>query len=491
MGLRNLTRISPRVVARLLVISTCMVGVYFFGAGAAFYARMRSLSARESVHSYPMVATPRAERVMVFAPHCDDETLGCAGLILQTLRNGGTVRTVMVTNGDGFRTAVEQNSRSLHVGPTDYVRFAGLRQSESMSALSSLGLPKHDTRFFGYPDRGLSDLWNEHWPESDPYRSGYTNCTRSPYEMTYDSRSTYCGADLLADIKTTLRQFRPDLVTVTHPSDDHPDHAAASAFVTRALTELRADPADRAWASRTRLRYYLIHRGDWPQPQGDHRSAPLAPPVAMTNTDSRWSALALAPAEVASKSRAIERYPSQTRLMRGFLIAFARTNELYAQVDSSALQLLPKSAGDSWDDRPPVLLDPVRDDVLRDLQGGADIRSCYARVRGDRLELRIGFRQPVSARFRYRVRIRPFADLGSTPARAIVVSVGSGRVDAAPHGSAAQLAARSVRISIPWSSICEDLPGGSAAWLALAVDTSLGGVTIDSSGVRFLQVQRQ
>ena len=74
--------------------------------------------------------------------------------------------------------------------------------------------------------------------------------------------------------RSALRACRPTLVTVTHPAEDHPDHAAAAAFVTRALQELQSDPQDRVWASKTQLRYYLIHRGDWPMPQGAHPSDP-------------------------------------------------------------------------------------------------------------------------------------------------------------------------------------------------------------------------
>ncbi len=46
---------------------------------------------------------PRATRLVVVAPHPDDETLAAGGLIQRVLHEGGTVRVVVLTPGDGFR----------------------------------------------------------------------------------------------------------------------------------------------------------------------------------------------------------------------------------------------------------------------------------------------------------------------------------------------------------------------------------------------------
>ena len=46
------------------------------------------------------------ERLLVIAPHPDDETLGAGGLIQRVLERGGTVRVVLVTAGDGYVEAV-------------------------------------------------------------------------------------------------------------------------------------------------------------------------------------------------------------------------------------------------------------------------------------------------------------------------------------------------------------------------------------------------
>src|SRR5262249_1892947 len=150
----------------------------------------------------------------VFAPHCDDETLGSAGRIQQTLVAGGAVQTVILTNGDSFRTAVETQLRKLHIGPSDYIQFANLRQQESYRALAELGVAKENVLFLGYPDQGLNPLWNENWSREQPYTSPSTRCSASPYANTFHPASHYCGQDLVEDLKRALRAFRPTVVTV-------------------------------------------------------------------------------------------------------------------------------------------------------------------------------------------------------------------------------------------------------------------------------------
>jgi LmbE family N-acetylglucosaminyl deacetylase len=355
-------RLPARVVAHWVMAGLLLPCGYFAGAGGAFFYRQRAVYAATGSVRLPEMPVPlRPDRLLVFAPHCDDETLGCAGLIQQTLAAGGAVRTVMLTNGDGFRTAVERQARTLRIGPQDYIRFAALRQDESYTALEALGVQPKDVLFLGYPDRGLMALWDEHWSPENPYASVFTRQVRSPYANTVNHAARYCGHDLLADIKAALRAYRPTLVTVTHPADDHSDHAAAAAFVTRAVQELQSDPQERSWAGSMRLRYYLVHRGDWPLPQGAHPEAPLLPPVEMRTVDTRWESRLLTSAETRRKARSIGLYPSQCEIAQEFLSAFARRTEIFGTLPEMQLATLPAdgtrlAAGtQAWEKLPPAL----------------------------------------------------------------------------------------------------------------------------------------
>src|SRR3954463_13514957 len=47
----------------------------------------------------------QADSIVVFAPHPDDEVIGCAGIIMQALARGARVKVVAITSGDGFPAA--------------------------------------------------------------------------------------------------------------------------------------------------------------------------------------------------------------------------------------------------------------------------------------------------------------------------------------------------------------------------------------------------
>ncbi len=493
-GRRTSSR-PPLFVLRWLLVGLSLPCVYFGGAGASFFWRQRAAYASAASVRLPALPAPGPhERLLVFAPHCDDETLGCGGLMQQTLEAGGAVRTVMLTNGDGFRSAVVRQARTLRIGPQDYIRFAALRQDESHTALAGLGVTSKDVLFLGYPDRGLAALWNDHWSPNEPYASVFTGRDRSPYADTFDRSARYCGQDLLADIKSTLRAFRPTLVTVTHPSDDHSDHAAAAAFVTRAVSELQSDPKEAGWASQIRLRYYLVHRGDWPLPQGMHPDAPLLPPVEMRNLDTRWELLTLTPRQTERKARSIALYTSQIEIAHEFLSAFARRTEFFGTLPEMRLPVLERGAiapgADllTWAKLPPVLLDPARDTVLRDMQGGGDIRSLYACREGETLHLRLDTRQPISGRFVYQFRLRAFGPNGETAASSFHIALQPDReTSASPQGVRCSAQGRSLIAEVPWSLLSHPLAGAEVRTLAIGVTTILSGAEVDRTGERFLQ----
>src|SRR5262245_15384239 len=83
---------------------------------------------------------PARARVLVFAPHPDDETLAVGGLIYRLTKSGVPVRVVFVTNGDGYPHAVIDGLGKPHPTGSDYVAFGALRQREAVAAVRKLGL---------------------------------------------------------------------------------------------------------------------------------------------------------------------------------------------------------------------------------------------------------------------------------------------------------------------------------------------------------------
>jgi LmbE family N-acetylglucosaminyl deacetylase len=351
-------------------------------------------------------------RLLVLAPHCDDETLGCGGLIQEVLQRGAEVSVVMATNGDGFLFATMEEFRKVYPRHGDFVRMGALRQEESLAALSLLGVPGERVSFLSYPDRGTPELWNDHWSASEPYRSPYSGDDRSPYELTYNPSSVYCGEDFLADLQSVLAEFQPDLIMLPHPNDVHPDHWGLSVFARLAVAlQEQARPE-----LRPALHAYLVHRHDFPEPKGLLPAAQLLPPEALWNVDPRvsWLRLDLSPKEVLLKEEAVFSYRSQIPLLRSLLESFVRRNELFEPALTFTLPSL--SEGElldpgGWKDkegRPvePVQPDPGRDVLVHTLMASADLTDVYAGLRPDGcLAVCARLRGPTLPELRYVLRV--------------------------------------------------------------------------------------
>ncbi|MDF1800245.1 MAG: glycosyltransferase [Planctomycetota bacterium] len=93
---------------------------------------------------YPALADPNGlpKRVLVFAPHADDEVFGCGGMQAFHAERGDTVRVVIVTDGAGGDPAGLEAD------------IARTRQDESRRAGAALGVT--DYRFLDFPDGGLA-----------------------------------------------------------------------------------------------------------------------------------------------------------------------------------------------------------------------------------------------------------------------------------------------------------------------------------------------
>ncbi len=91
---------------------------------------------------------PPGERVLVLAPHPDDETFGCGGTIRMLVSQGEKVKVVFLTSGD---KADPSNPE-----PANYIE---LREKEAHKALGILGVT--DYEFLRFPDRGLFENFED------------------------------------------------------------------------------------------------------------------------------------------------------------------------------------------------------------------------------------------------------------------------------------------------------------------------------------------
>ena len=132
---------------------------------------------------------PTGRRVLVLAPHPDDETIGCGGSLALHAAAGDPVKVVFLTNGAKGDTS----------GDMEKFRYVALRQREAKKACKTLGVT--DLEFYPYEDRSLSG-----------------------------------ARGALRRMMNLLKNYRPQLVYAPSPLEFHPDHRAACFLLCDAIS---------------------------------------------------------------------------------------------------------------------------------------------------------------------------------------------------------------------------------------------------------------
>jgi LmbE family N-acetylglucosaminyl deacetylase len=258
------------------------------------------------------------DRLLIIAPHPDDETLACSGAIQQAIEAGAPVKVVWLTCGDGFEWDELFLSHRAILPQDGMIELGKLRAKEARQATRELGLADKDGIFLGYPDGSLLRLFLDYYART--CRSRYTRVSEVPYDFALHPGARYMGQELERDLDTVIDGFKPTVVLCPAIQDHHPDHRAAAYFMLRLMGER---------GQLERLRWYIVHGGvEWPMPKGYHPKLPMGIPPRGLHL--RWQRVDLSQPMQEAKRRAITAYDSQRRVIGGFLLAFDRTNELEA-----------------------------------------------------------------------------------------------------------------------------------------------------------------
>jgi LmbE family N-acetylglucosaminyl deacetylase len=166
-----------------------------------------------------------ADRLLVVAPHPDDETLGAGGLLQRAAACGAAVRVCYATSGENNPWAQRAFERRLVIGAPERTRFGARRQDEARAALARLGLDPGCALFLGLPDQGLRRLL-----------------------LAPDTTLT-------ATLRDLIEAFRPSVLALPSPLELHPDHSALAVATHLALAE--AAPGN---PSPLLLAYFVHHR---------------------------------------------------------------------------------------------------------------------------------------------------------------------------------------------------------------------------------------
>lgn len=263
------------------------------------------------------------DRILILAPHPDDETIGTAGIILKALTAGAKINVVCLTNGDNNELSFIIYEKRLTFRKKEFIHMGQVRRNETITAMNSLGLNSDDIIFLGYPDLGTLEILTKYWGNVKPYKSIFPRVRKVPYLDAVSPNAPYVGESILNDLKTILNHFNPSKIFVSHPADTNCDHRALYLFLQIALWDIQNK------INKPEIYPYIIHAYGWPKPRGFHPNIELTIPKKLTQYDIIWNNINLDEKETTLKYKAILHYKSQIKYSKKYLTTFARKSELF------------------------------------------------------------------------------------------------------------------------------------------------------------------
>jgi LmbE family N-acetylglucosaminyl deacetylase len=312
-------------------ILPCVVVVA--AATSVFVTTPVESGARRQTAERPTLITTADTKLLIVAPHPDDETLSAGGLMQRVREAGGQVHVVYVTDGDGYPEGVRFEDHIESPRPSDYRGYGRQREREARDALARLGVDRHGITFLGFPDGALSKLIRRYWSERRrAFRSPYTRLDRPPKSDIIVADTEYRGEDLTQELARTIGEYQPTLILVPRKEDQHADHCASWFFLMDALGDVRRVQSGYA----PDVVNYIVHWYSWPF---DDETADLAPPPGLRGGVSGWMRVPLTRLQQRTKRAALKNYRTQMHVMSWFLDGFARANEVFSRPAAVRVEL--------------------------------------------------------------------------------------------------------------------------------------------------------
>lgn len=292
----------------------------------------------EAQNEQPLILA-KGERLLVLAPHPDDETLSSAGLVSQVMAKGGSVREVVVTAGDAYVDAVQLETGKTKPSRRDYIRFGEIRLQESRRAARLIGKGFIHLDLLGFSDGAIYPDLVAHWLRAKPLQSDFTGFSKVAYRVATDRGVAQDGEDLLNELVAIMRETKPTLIAFPDVMENDSDHAALGMF---ALLAVRQWLEQESMATvNPRLLAYLIHwqhgwptGSDWGVPL-DWSDQPLHLPSDLPLRGHNRVCIDLNSQQIQLKRSALAEYKTQQRIMPDFLSAFVRNTECFSLLKAS------------------------------------------------------------------------------------------------------------------------------------------------------------
>ena len=264
---------------------------------------------------YPHLhAAAQKDRILIVAPHIDDESIGAGGYAIDAMANGADVYVVFLTAGDCNRFSARLMNKTLAPVASSYLTVGRTRIAEAKKAMQTLGVAPDHYFFLGYPDRGLQEILAN---QTAVVRSRGTHERSVPYDDAMSPGAAYSYQNLMRDMQRAITIAQPTTVIAPVPFDTHPDHRAAADITDVVLDDLQVTPS--------RLGY-LVHSGGVKSLVNQPTRA-LLPPTRMQSFS--WVTYALSDRVLQAKNDLLMIYKSQRPYVFLLRNAFVRRNELF------------------------------------------------------------------------------------------------------------------------------------------------------------------
>lgn len=263
-----------------------------------------------------------SDRVLILAPHPDDEIIATAGIIQKVIQANAELKIVYFTNGEYNEISYFFYKKNPAISRTGFINIGKTRQKEAHAATAYLKVDKKNLVFLGYPDRFTEAILTSFWMSKWRAMSMLTRIGHVPYRDALSYGAPYTGESILSDLKHVLIDFKPTKIFVSSPNDTNPDHRSLYVFTSIAILDLEKQLQDPV------LYTYLIHKSGWPKVKRYLPSFDLNPPDDFVVKDVKWQKAYLTDKEIKDKREALLCYKSQLAFAKSYLMSFIRRNEL-------------------------------------------------------------------------------------------------------------------------------------------------------------------
>jgi len=261
-----IARFFKKNIIRQVIYLILLIAIF----GLFFFLKETQVLPQGAIFILPSIEQASfKEKVLIFAPHPDDETLAAGGYIEKAIKNQAEVYIVLITDGNRHRLREK-------------------RYQEFESATSMLGVHKDHLVFLNYPDG----------------------------KLRYQDKNV-----LEQQFKGIIDSTQPNIVIYPIHEDHHLDHKTTGQILGIILNNY---PNIKSYG-------YLIHHNYFPQPTGLHKDAYLMPPLSLLKFNQTWNSLKMDDTEENLKWEALKEYKTQFRnpYLKDTLPAFVRKNEIF------------------------------------------------------------------------------------------------------------------------------------------------------------------